>query len=70
MNHGWSSGECEYKKEFLRENGYMLINPFGDGPHSVKVIHGIKIMAENWIQLPKHPNSFLTGWSRKESSRR
>lgn len=38
----------------------MLINPFGDVSQSVKVIHGIKIMAENWIQLPKHPNSFLT----------
>lgn len=47
----------------------MLINPFGDGPHTLKVIDGIKFTAENWIQLRKHPSSFLNGWNRKEGGK-
>lgn len=53
MNHGQSSGKCDYNKEFLRENRYILINPFGDGPHSVKGINEKKIIPENCIQLSK-----------------
>lgn len=46
----------------------MLINPFESSPHTLKVIDGIKIMAESWIQLHKHPSNFLIGWNRKEGN--